>query len=141
MPAQNLVGRAEMIFFSVRDGYAAWQFWRWPWSCSSTGCSSRCGDVGGAQDLTPAKSGSATPFLNIGLLRLALTHVSATGKRVDSYQRLEFLGDRVLGLVVADMLYEKFPDAPGGDLSRRSRGTGAAQTCVEIALEWDVAPP
>ncbi len=32
VPAQNLVGRAEMIFFSVRDGYAAWQFWAWPWS-------------------------------------------------------------------------------------------------------------
>jgi signal peptidase I len=32
VPSENLVGRAEMIFFSVRDGYAAWQFWAWPWS-------------------------------------------------------------------------------------------------------------
>jgi len=32
VPAQNLVGRAEMIFFSVKDGSQAWEFWRWPWS-------------------------------------------------------------------------------------------------------------
>ncbi|MFO1116934.1 MAG: ribonuclease III [Beijerinckiaceae bacterium] len=92
------------------------------------------------QDLTPLEARIGHRFLNIGLLRLALTHVSATGKRVDSYQRLEFLGDRVLGLVVADMLYEKFPDAPEGDLSRRLAELVRRETCVEIALEWDVAP-
>jgi signal peptidase I len=32
VPAENLVGRAELIFFSVKDGEQAWQFWRWPWS-------------------------------------------------------------------------------------------------------------
>lgn len=32
VPFENLVGRAEMIFFSVKEGEAAWQFWRWPWS-------------------------------------------------------------------------------------------------------------
>ncbi|HPG01835.1 MAG TPA: signal peptidase I [Beijerinckiaceae bacterium] len=32
VPSQNLVGRAEMIFFSVRDGAQAWEFWRWPWT-------------------------------------------------------------------------------------------------------------
>ena len=32
VPAENLVGRAELIFFSVKDGESAWQFWRWPWS-------------------------------------------------------------------------------------------------------------
>ena len=32
VPFENLVGRAEVIFFSVQDGEAAWQFWRWPWS-------------------------------------------------------------------------------------------------------------
>jgi signal peptidase I len=32
VPSQNLVGRAEMIFFSVKDGNQAWEFWRWPWS-------------------------------------------------------------------------------------------------------------
>ena len=32
VPAENLVGRAEIIFFSVADGAAAWEFWRWPWT-------------------------------------------------------------------------------------------------------------
>ena len=32
VPAENLIGRAEIIFFSVDDGAAAWQFWRWPWT-------------------------------------------------------------------------------------------------------------
>ena len=58
-------------------------------------------------------------FVKRELLKHALTHVSAIQKRTDSYQRLEFLGDRVLGLAVAGMLYEMFPDSEEGDLSRR----------------------
>ena len=60
-------------------------------------------------------------FADPDLLDRALTHSSAIApaKRVAmSYQRLEFLGDRVLGLVVADMLYRRFPKATEGDLSR-----------------------
>ena len=54
-------------------------------------------------------------FADPSLLDRALTHSSAIApaKRVaQSYQRLEFLGDRVLGLVVADMLYRRFPQSP-----------------------------
>ncbi len=40
-----------------------------------------------------------------------------------SYQRLEFLGDHVLGLVVSDMLYRAFPNAEEGELSRPARGS------------------
>ena len=57
-------------------------------------------------------------FTDRDLLARALTHVSsATGWK--SYQRLEFLGDRVLGLAVAELLYRAFPKAPEGELSRR----------------------
>jgi ribonuclease-3 len=56
-------------------------------------------------------------FQNKDLIRDALTH-SSTGNR-RNYERLEFLGDRVLGLVVAQLLYEKFPDEVEGDLARR----------------------
>ncbi len=90
-------------------------------------------------DLTLLEQRIGHRFLDVGLLRLALTHVSATGKRPDSYQRLEFLGDRVLGLVVADMLYRMFPDAPEGDLSRRLAELVRRETCAEIALDWGVA--
>src|SRR5690606_14193674 len=60
-------------------------------------------------------------FAKPDLLEQALTHSSAVspGKRIErSYQRLEFLGDRVLGLVVADMLYRHYPQSNEGDLSR-----------------------
>jgi hypothetical protein len=53
-------------------------------------------------------------FADGSLLATALTHVSAlksSRKRGDSYQRLEFLGDHVLGLIVSDMLYRAFPNA------------------------------
>src|SRR5262245_18615131 len=53
-------------------------------------------------------------FADPGLLVTAMTHVSAlkpSRKRGESYQRLEFLGDHVLGLIVSDMLYRSFPNA------------------------------
>lgn len=56
-------------------------------------------------------------FKDPAMLQAALTH-SSTGADAN-YERLEFLGDRVLGLVVADVLYEKFPNEPEGDLAKR----------------------
>ena len=56
----------------------------------------------------------------LGLLREAVTHgsVHEGAKKRRDYDRLEFLGDRVLGLVVSDMLYRKLPKANEGELSR-----------------------
>lgn len=56
-------------------------------------------------------------FDNKSLLLAALTH-SSTGNSLN-YERLEFLGDRVLGLVVSEILYEKFEDEKEGDLAKR----------------------
>jgi ribonuclease III len=67
----------------------------------------------------------------------ALTHGS-TGEA--DYQRLEFLGDRVLGLVIADMLYARFPDEPEGRLSHRLNSLVAGVTCAEIARKIGVQP-
>jgi ribonuclease III len=67
----------------------------------------------------------------------ALTHGS-TGEA--DYQRLEFLGDRVLGLVIADMLYGRFPDEPEGRLSHRLNSLVAGITCAEIARKIGVQP-
>ncbi len=59
-------------------------------------------------------------FNRPGLLEAALTHSSAAEPgRTPSYERLEFLGDRVFGLIVADMLMAQFPDESEGDLARR----------------------
>ncbi len=72
-------------------------------------------------------------FTDAGLLRRALTHASA-GEGKD-YQRLEFLGDRVLGLVVAQMVFEANPRAPEGELSLRLNALVNAETLAEIADE------
>jgi ribonuclease-3 len=78
-------------------------------------------------------------FANPDLLRLALTHASAvangTAQVGGTYQRLEFLGDRVLGLVVADMLEQSFPAAPEGELSRRLARLVSGETCAEVARD------
>src|SRR5271165_3232679 len=79
-------------------------------------------------------------FSEPALLESALTHISAlSGKtRSASYQRLEFLGDHVLGLVVSDMLYRAFPKAEEGELSRRLADLVRKETCAEIARTIDL---
>ncbi len=76
------------------------------------------------------------------LLRRALTHVSAvrSGDRGESYQRLEFLGDRVLGIVIAQLLYETFPAADEGELSQRLADLVRKETCAAVARDWDIGP-
>ena len=74
------------------------------------------------------------------LLDEALTHVSAPQAGGQSYQRLEFLGDRVLGLAIAELLFRTFPGAPEGELSRRLAELVRRESCAEIATAWDVGP-
>lgn len=66
---------------------------------------------------------------DLALFERALTH-SSVGK--DSYERLEFLGDRVVGLVIAQLLYERFDKEPEGKLSRRYNVLVSRETCAEI---------
>ncbi|HEY6662806.1 MAG TPA: ribonuclease III [Sphingomicrobium sp.] len=66
------------------------------------------------------------------LFERALTH-SSTGP--DSYERLEFLGDRILGLVVARALYDRYPNEPEGSLSKRYNALVARETCAEVGRE------
>jgi ribonuclease-3 len=72
---------------------------------------------------------------DISLFELALTHSSLGG---DSYERLEFLGDRVLGQVMARALYERHPKEPEGYLSRRYNVLVARETCADIGRELGV---
>jgi ribonuclease-3 len=76
-------------------------------------------------------------------LERALTHITSlpgTPANGPHYQRLEYLGDRVLGLVIADLLYRSFPQASEGDLSRRLGHLVRRETCAEVARAWDVQP-
>jgi ribonuclease-3 len=79
-------------------------------------------------------------FNDAALLNQALTHVSAItgGNRANSYQRLEFLGDHVLGLVISDMLFRTFPKADEGELSRRLADLVRRESCADVARAIDL---
>lgn len=80
-------------------------------------------------------------FDDAGLVERALTHISAlSGPRnpTGSYQRLEFLGDHVLGLVVSEMLFQAFPRANEGELSRRLADLVRKDACADVAREIDL---
>ena len=74
-------------------------------------------------------------FADRSLLARALTHTSAVARAADSYQRLEFVGDRVLALIVAGMVFRAFPDADEGELARRLNALVKRETCAEVARE------
>lgn len=76
-------------------------------------------------------------FRNISLLQGALTHSSYANERwhdsLASNERLEFLGDSVLGMVVADYLYRHFPDRPEGELTRMRADMVCETTLAGVA--------
>lgn len=81
-------------------------------------------------------------FADRALIERALTHITAARTklgRLGSYQRLEFLGDRVLGLAVSDMLIAAFPKADEGELSRRLADLVRAEACAEVAEAMDLS--
>jgi len=67
----------------------------------------------------------------------ALTHGSQASA---NYERLEFLGDRVLGLAMAEWLYELFADEPEGSLSKRLNALVTGAVCADVAREIGVRP-
>jgi ribonuclease-3 len=70
------------------------------------------------------------------LLEQALTHPSATA--ISTYERLEFLGDRVLGLVIADMVYRAYPAEPEGALARRYTALVRKEALARVAETIDL---
>lgn len=74
------------------------------------------------------------PFNNRAFLRRALTHASyAHQQSIKDNQRLEFLGDAVLGLVITDIIYRKFPDKKEGDLSKLRSSLVNRATLAQLA--------
>jgi ribonuclease-3 len=77
-------------------------------------------------------------FNDPALLRRALTHASADNR--ESNERLEFLGDRVLGLVIAQALHQRYPDEPEGMLTRRLHALVRWETCARVGEAIDLWP-
>jgi ribonuclease III len=88
------------------------------------------------RDLTAFTERIGYRFKDPALLEQALTHISALSgarNRAASYQRLEFLGDHVLGLVVSDMLFRAFAKADEGEMSRRLADLVRKEACADVA--------
>lgn len=76
-------------------------------------------------------------FNNPELLQMALTHRS---KGIEHNERLEFLGDAVVNFVIAKILYDRFPDATEGELSRWRAALVNRDTLAELAKKYDIGP-
>ncbi len=74
-------------------------------------------------------------FSDIKLLQEALTHPSFAKKSKNNYQRLEFLGDKVLSLIISEFLIKKYLGENEGDLSRRHAALVSGDVLTKIALE------
>ena len=91
-----------------------------------------------AQPLSKLEEQIQHGFKDQNLLKTALTHSSAAAGY--NYERLEFLGDRVLGLVIAQMLYARFPDEKEGDLAKRLAALVQGSFLAKIAIEMGLGP-
>jgi len=92
-------------------------------------------------DHEPLQMALGHRFVDARLLNEALTHPSAMGRRGAerrSYERLEFLGDRVLGLIVAELLWSRFPDEAEGKLTRRHTSLVRREALIEVARGIDL---
>lgn len=74
-------------------------------------------------------------FQDRDLLRMCLTHASGAKHRLASNERLEFLGDAVLGLIVCEMLYRRFPESAEGEMTRVKSILVSRSTCAKISGE------
>jgi ribonuclease-3 len=72
-------------------------------------------------------------FRDIEYLRMALTHASGADHRISSNERLEFLGDSILGAVVCEALYRAFPEFEEGDLTRIKSAVVSRRTCAKLS--------
>src|SRR5436305_15167575 len=72
------------------------------------------------------------------LLRGALTHASGANTRLASNERMEFLGDSVLGLITCEQLYLRFPDYQEGDLTKIKSAVVSRRTCARFSKELNL---
>ena len=79
-------------------------------------------------------------FNDRDLLEMAFKHSSSTDERLESNERLEFLGDAVLGMVVCEELFVRFPGMLEGDLTKIKSNVVSRRTCAELSQELGLGP-
>ena len=91
-----------------------------------------------AQDRSRLEELIGHEFADKQWLDRALTHASTGSAKGSNYERLEFLGDRVLGLCVAELLFQTFHTAAEGELSVRLNQLVSADSCAQVADELEL---
>jgi ribonuclease III len=74
-------------------------------------------------------------FRDRGLIELALTHASVARTRLESNERLEFLGDAILGAIICEIIYRQNPEFPEGELTRVKSSLVSRTTCAVVATQ------
>lgn len=77
-------------------------------------------------------------FQNKRFLFEAITHASVANTRLNSYERLEFLGDSILGFVVCEFLFQEYPDWLEGDLTKVKSKVVSRQSCADIGARLQI---
>lgn len=92
-------------------------------------------EVGIAERLARCQEIVGHRFADLELLRSALTHASGASHRLGSNERLEFLGDSILGLVVCQWLFEEYPEYTEGDLTKIKSSVVSRRVCGKVACD------
>ena len=91
-----------------------------------------------AEILEECQNAIGYAFAQPELLRAALTHASGANTRLASNERLEFLGDSVLGLVTVEQVYQRFPELQEGDLTKIKSAVVSRRTCARFSKEMNL---
>ncbi len=87
------------------------------------------------QCVAAAQAALSYQFKDAALLAKALVHASVAETRLDSNERMEFLGDAILGMVVSDRIFQLYPDMLEGEMTKLKSTVVSRQTCAIIAIE------
>jgi ribonuclease-3 len=87
------------------------------------------------ESLAAAQAAIGHTFHDEALLRLALTHASIADSRLDSNERMEFLGDSVLGLIISRRIFDRYPQFLEGEMTKVKSTTVSRQTCAAITRQ------
>ena len=91
--------------------------------------------LGWDERLAACQQAIGVDFDDLEILRRCLTHSSTAPTRLESNERLEFLGDAVLGLVISDYLYRIYPDCPEGEMTRIKSAVVNRQACSRVSAK------
>lgn len=101
-------------------------------SVAENQCCESAVDLDPSEKIARCQKAIGYDFQDLSLLHSALTHASGAAHRLASNERLEFLGDSILGMTVCEWLYEDFPEYNEGDLTKIKSAVVSRRTCGRV---------